>query len=113
MPTREVIKAEIMSKCEKLVDGVLEAGENPLTLTQIEELVLSAGHQFEVELTGRVLQQQTTRSAPQIPACSGCGRRMQRKGHKKRYLQTRSGETNLERPYFYCPTCATGLFPPR
>jgi hypothetical protein len=28
MPTREEIKAEIMLKLEKLVDGVLETGKN-------------------------------------------------------------------------------------
>jgi hypothetical protein len=28
-------------------------------------------------------------------------------------MRTRSGETEIERPYFYCKTCRTGHFPPR
>jgi hypothetical protein len=113
MSTREAIKADIMSKLEKLLDDILEAGEKPLTMTQIEDLVLSAGDQLEAELTGKVLEQQTIHTTPQIPECPECGRRMHRKGKKKRYLRTRSGETELERAYFYCQTCSTGLFPPR
>jgi hypothetical protein len=95
MPTREEVKAEIMSKIEELVDGLLESGEKPLTLTQIEELALGAGGKIEEEITSRLLEQQTTQINPQIPECPVCGERMHRKGNKKRYMRTRSGETEI------------------
>lgn len=45
--------------------------------------------------------------------CKGCGREMRYKGEFKRgvvhYLE---GETELERAYFLCGVCETGIFPP-
>jgi YgiT-type zinc finger domain-containing protein len=112
MPTREEIKAEIMSKLEKVLDEALESGKKPLTLTEIEDLALGAGGRLEEEITSGLLEQQTGQLNPQIPECPECGGRMHRKGTKKRYLRSRSGETEIERPYFYCKTCRKGHFPP-
>lgn len=45
--------------------------------------------------------------------CPGCGGQMEYKGEPKRevehYLE---GETELNRAYYYCPQCKSGLFPP-
>jgi uncharacterized protein (DUF2344 family) len=113
MPTREEIKAEIMSKLEKLVDETLESGKKPLTMTQIEDLALGMGGKMEEEITSVLVEQQTTPVKSDIPTCRTCGGRMHRKGNKKRYLRSRSGDIEMERPYFYCKTCQKGLFPPR
>ncbi len=67
---------------------------------------------LEEAIMGGLLEQQTYHVNPQIPSCPACGARMHRKGNKKRYVRTRSGETEIERPYFYCQTCRKGLFPP-
>jgi hypothetical protein len=50
---------------------------------------------------------------PEGRVCPGCGGAMEYKGEPKRavehYLE---GETELNRAYYYCPQCESGLFPP-
>lgn len=47
------------------------------------------------------------------PECSGCGARLERKGKKKRKLQTRGGkDVEIEREQGICPECGQGIFPP-
>jgi YgiT-type zinc finger domain-containing protein len=46
--------------------------------------------------------------------CPECGKPLEKKGKKKRRLQTRGGqEVELEREYGVCPACGQGIFPPR
>jgi YgiT-type zinc finger domain-containing protein len=45
--------------------------------------------------------------------CPECGQPLERKGKKKRRVQTRGGqEVELEREYGVCPGCGQGIFPP-
>jgi len=45
--------------------------------------------------------------------CPNCGTPLEKKGKKKRKLQTRGGqEVELEREYGECPKCGQGIFPP-
>lgn len=45
--------------------------------------------------------------------CPTCGKLLEKKGKKKRKLQTRGGqEVELEREYGVCPACGQGIFPP-
>jgi len=45
--------------------------------------------------------------------CPECGAKLEKKGKKKRRLQTRGGqEVELEREYGVCPRCGRGIFPP-
>ena len=51
-------------------------------------------------------------SSPHL--CPSCGGELERKGKKKRKLQTRGGqEVELVREYGVCKKCGQGLFPPR
>jgi len=46
--------------------------------------------------------------------CPSCGGELERKGKKKRKMQTRGGqEVALVREYGVCKECGQGLFPPR
>ena len=48
-----------------------------------------------------------------VPVCPNCGVEMEKKGKKKRKMQTRGGrEVELEREYGICPKCGQGIFPP-
>ena len=50
----------------------------------------------------------------ELHLCLSCGGELERKGKKKRKLQTRGGqEVELEREYGVCQKCGQGLFPPR
>jgi YgiT-type zinc finger domain-containing protein len=47
------------------------------------------------------------------PPCPQCGTALQRRGRRARTLTARGGGTlRVERPYYECPACGTGLFPP-
>jgi hypothetical protein len=109
---RERLKSKIMIQVEVLVEQALAQGEKRLTLSQIEELALLARSGIGQELTSGLLEQQTSSTVPELPTCPNCGQRMQPKGKKKRYLRTRSGDVQVQRPYFYCADCRRGYFPP-
>lgn len=48
------------------------------------------------------------------PVCAGCGTPLILRGRRARQLKTTGGqEITLHRSYGLCPTCKTGLFPPR
>jgi hypothetical protein len=50
----------------------------------------------------------------QIPACPECGTLLDKRGSHPRTLLTHGGqEITLERSYGVCPSCGSGLFPPR
>jgi YgiT-type zinc finger domain-containing protein len=45
--------------------------------------------------------------------CPRCGAKLEKKGKKKRKLDTQGGrEVELIREYGVCPKCGQGLFPP-
>jgi hypothetical protein len=49
----------------------------------------------------------------QAVLCPECGVVLEKKGKKKRKLDTRGGrEVELEREYGVCPKCEQGIFPP-
>lgn len=109
---QERLKSKIMAQVETLVQQALAQGEKSLTLTEIEELALAARSELGQALTGGLLEQQAKRTAPELPICPDCGRRMHPKGQKQRYLRTRSGAVQVQRPYFSCVHCHRGYFPP-
>jgi hypothetical protein len=45
--------------------------------------------------------------------CPDCGQAMSYKGTPSREVLHKEGATELERAYYYCAQCKTGLFPPR
>ncbi len=52
-------------------------------------------------------------SGSQKVVCPTCGQPLEKKGKKKRKLQTRGGQAvELVREYGVCPRCGTGIFPP-
>ena len=110
---RKQRKAEIMAQVEKLVEEALERGDKPLTITDIEEIALAARDQVAQMLTGHLVKQQADHPTGAAPRCPDCGQVMPIKGKKTRYVRTRSGETQMERSYYYCATCRRGSFPPR
>jgi len=51
--------------------------------------------------------------AGKAATCPQCGTKLEKKGKKKRQLQTQEGQViELEREYGVCPKCGQGLFPP-
>jgi hypothetical protein len=111
--SRAEIKGELLAKYEAMLDEVLSQGETKagLTLTEIEELALRTRAEVGEQVTAALLERRGEQSVPG-PCCASCGQEMRYKGRKHRYLRTRSGDVDMERAYYYCPTCRQGYFPP-
>lgn len=43
--------------------------------------------------------------------CPACGERAQNRGKKKKEIQHREGAVEVNREYYYCPSCRQGFFP--
>ena len=111
--SRAEIKTELLAKYEAMVDEMLSRGETKagLTLTDIEDMALRTRAEVGEQVTAALLETQGEPGVPG-PRCPSCGQEMRYKGRKHRYLRTRSGDVELKRAYYYCPTCRRGHFPP-
>jgi hypothetical protein len=91
------------------------------TFDEIDEEV---AHQF-AGLQARVVEalsqpEQRHAGSGETPAagddsvvCPQCQRAMQRRGQRRRRVPTRQGQdVVLQRPYYVCPACGAGRFPP-
>jgi tRNA(Ile2) C34 agmatinyltransferase TiaS len=88
-------------------------GTDEISLSEIERAVRQAGEAIQAELTAGLVDQ-VSRKAPGAPgpACPQCGQEMHSKGMKAKQVITEAGEVTVERAYYYCETCRTGLFRP-
>jgi hypothetical protein len=81
-------------------------------LTQIEEAVLALRARLGQAMTEVVLAGQEAQQPVEAPMCPQCGEPMRYKGRKGKALESRLGELAMERGYYYCAHCESGLFPP-
>jgi YgiT-type zinc finger domain-containing protein len=67
------------------------------------------------QLRARLLEQRVERSySEEHPACPACGTTMAPRSRATREVVMPGDETvQLERSYVRCPSCGTGIFPPR
>jgi hypothetical protein len=84
------------------------------TLTEIELAVEAAVSRLQGRLVEDLANGAGAASAGERPSCPACGRPMVRRGrHKREVLVARRAEPlPLEREYWGCSSCGTGLFPP-
>jgi uncharacterized protein with PIN domain len=112
---RSEVKAELLQKAELLIDELLDWNEQTKApdLTQIEEIVLQLRKQLGEQMALAVIAAQETKRPSPGPQCPSCQREMHYKDVKANTVESRVGALPLERGYYYCQTCRTGLFPPR
>lgn len=111
---RAQLKAELMKEAETVIDELLawnEETEQP-NLNQIEGIVLELRQQLSEKMAGAVIENQTAVRPVPGPMCEGCGAEMRYKGIHQKTVTSWVGEISLERAYFYCDHCRSGLFPP-
>ena len=111
---RADLKAELMLQAEVLIDELLAwTADTPApTLTQIEDVVLKLRQRLSERMALVVIgAQEAVRPVPG-PACPTCGREMHYKDRKANTVESRVGCLPLERGYYYCEPCKSGLFPP-
>ena len=112
---KDELRRGFIGQAEAVFNLAMERGlaTEDIRLSQIEEIV----NELKFELTGRlvegIIEVQASQQAGPGPICEGCGQEMRYKGEKKRPgIKTSQGEIKLERSYYYCEKCKSGLFPP-
>jgi hypothetical protein len=113
--TDDELKARMKAKAEAEIEKVLAEKKRPeeIKLSDIERAVYQAGEAIKAEFTAGLVEQ-VSGSEPVMPGpvCPQCGHEMHYKGTKPKYVVSETGGVIVERAYFYCATCRTGLFPP-
>lgn len=113
--SKQELKAKLMREAEAVIDELLDwhiATSEP-NLRQIEEKVLGLRQRLSEQMSQAVIGNQLTVQPVPGPGCGRCGAEMSYKGLKKVGVSSWVGELKLERGYYYCNQCRTGLFPPR
>lgn len=65
------------------------------------------------EMLTETIEALASAEQPEEIVCPHCQQLMQRRGQQQRTVQGRGGkQITLRRPYYVCPACGTGLFPP-
>jgi hypothetical protein len=84
------------------------------TLTEIELAVEEAVSRLQGRLVEDLANGAGADLADERPTCAGCDQPMVRRGRHKRevLLARRATPLPLDREYYACPSCGTGLFPP-
>ena len=114
MPDQKIaMKARLLAEAEAAIEQMLAEAVPPgqESLADIERSARTAGQRIE-QAIAIGLAGAGAAALPAWPDCPSCGQRMKNKGRRKRRVVTESGEVEVTRSYYYCPTCRRGLFPP-
>jgi hypothetical protein len=113
--SREEKKAELMAEAEALIESLLDWDERTSkpNLRQIEDEVLGLRRRFGQRLAKTEIEDQEAKQPAEAPKCAQCGEEMRYKGQKAADIESRLGELAVERGYYHCARCESGLFPPQ
>ena len=83
------------------------------TFEELSELVGREGQTVTGALLGEMVRSRgATEAAARTHVCDECGRTLLRQRHlHRRTIESRHGELEVERPYFYCRQCQRGYHP--
>ena len=113
--SRADLKIELMSRAAHAIDELLDWNDQTPqpNLTQIEDIILQLRKQLGEQMALAVIDNQAAKRPAPGACCPDCGCEMHYKDIKANTVDSRVGTLPLERDYYYCQTCRTGLFPPR
>lgn len=114
MPTnREKLEQELLEHAQKalqkLLDELPEASE--ITLSDMEKATGNMGQAIMQQTLQRLVEVKQQPLANEV-ICERCQKRMSRRGKRQKRIVTVRGEVTVERPYYVCPNCGAGSFPP-
>jgi hypothetical protein len=108
------VRAELLAEAQAAIDELLawerEAGAP--NLTEMEDQVLALQQRLGQRFLEAVIADQEARQPAEPPGCPTCGEVLRYKGQKGTTLASRVGDVTVERGYYYCARCESGLFPP-
>ena len=112
--TREQHRAALIAEAKAVIDELLawEEQAGAPNLTEMEDEVLKLRQRLGQRLLEAVIEDQEVRQPAEAPPCPQCGREMHYKGQKGTAIESRLGGLEVERGYYYCARCESGLFPP-
>ena len=112
--TPEQLEAELMAEAKVLIAELVawERQAGAPKLSQIEEKVLVVRQQLGQRSLKAMIEDQEARQPAAPPQCPTCGAEMRYKGPKRTDIETRLGGIRVERGYYHCAHCESGLFPP-
>jgi len=113
-PSRAQKKAELLAEATALIEELLDWDERTQkpNLTQIEDEVLALRERMGQRMAEVIMEGQEAVQPAEGPACVRCGKPMQYKGRKEIDTESRLGALEIDRGYYYCARCESGLFPP-
>lgn len=115
---RGEVQANWKERSEEIMQGVAEwRRQHPkATMREIEEEIekrLSGLRAQMISDTALASAQAEWATGANGVVCPKCGETLEKKGKKKRKLETQGGRTvELIREYGVCPKCGQGIFPP-
>lgn len=112
--TRVQKETQLRKAADEMIEAFLAWDEenSAPNLTEIEEVILALRRRMGEEMLGVALGGQEQRQPVESPLCPECGAKMRTKGQKRRAVESRVGGIEMERGYYYCACCQSGIFPP-
>jgi hypothetical protein len=112
--TEEQIKAELLAEAQAVIEELVswERQAGAPDLTTLEDKVLAVRQRLGQRLLEVLIEDQEARQPVEAPTCGTCGASMRYKGQKRTAIESRVGGIQVDRGYYYCAHCASGLFPP-
>jgi hypothetical protein len=112
--TRARKEAALRAAAEEMIKQFLdweEQAEKP-DLTAIEDVVLKLREGMSQRMAEVAISDQEARQPAEGVRCPACGEPMRNKGLKDLGVESRLGALAVDRGYYYCARCQSGLFPP-
>jgi hypothetical protein len=113
MPLDKVqLKTKLLTQYSDQLDKMFESLDKPegLHLTEIEDAALHVRQQVSQEITQSLSDHESQNRDVDV-CCPNCKTRAHNKGQKSKWIKTRGGEIQVNRPYWYCLKCKTVFFP--
>lgn len=112
--SREQLKAELLAEAAAAIEELIawERQAGAPNLTAMEDQVLALRQRLGQRWLEAVIADQEAKQPAAPPPCPACGAALRYKGQKKTALESRLGGITVERGYYYCAHCESGLFPP-
>jgi DNA repair exonuclease SbcCD ATPase subunit len=105
---------ELEAKAKEIIQALMDwtdATEKP-NLTQMEDEILALREKLSQAMLDSLTQAQENSHPVDGGNCPTCGQPLRSKGSREVQLESRVGAVAVERGYYYCPACHSGVFPP-